>query len=153
MFGFEERRQRWEQDIRNRQRNIVFPDTLLNEARGFRNVLSGSTRLTVVHRFCLIVLGVPSCIGGAFVLRTEIDALRSLEGWLPTTIGIALGMLGGLVSLLSFYLGLRLVIRAVQPSPPAPTLEKPPRPQPVPGIIRRRFSQRPGHRPRRNSLG
>jgi len=149
MFGFEERRQRWEQDIRNRQRNIVFPDTLLNEARGFRNVLSGNARLTLIHRFCLIVLGVPSCIGGAFLIRTEIDALRSLEGWMAITIGIAIAMIGGLIPLISFYLGLRMLIRAVQPSSPTPAVETPRLP-PVPGIIRRRFSQRPGQRPRRN---
>jgi hypothetical protein len=31
----------WERDIINRQRNIVFPDTVLNEARFYRNIASG----------------------------------------------------------------------------------------------------------------
>jgi hypothetical protein len=33
--------QEWEQDVRNRQRNIVFPDTNLNEGRFYRNIASG----------------------------------------------------------------------------------------------------------------
>src|ERR1051326_1922908 len=31
----------WERDVINRQRNIVFPDTVLNEARFYRNIASG----------------------------------------------------------------------------------------------------------------
>ena len=30
--------QEWERDVRNRQRNIVFPDTNLNEGRFYRNI-------------------------------------------------------------------------------------------------------------------
>jgi hypothetical protein len=31
----------WERDVINRQRNIVFPDTVLNEARFYRHIASG----------------------------------------------------------------------------------------------------------------
>jgi len=31
----------WERDVLNRQRNIVFPDTNLNEGRFYRNIASG----------------------------------------------------------------------------------------------------------------
>jgi hypothetical protein len=31
----------WERDVINRQRNIVFPDTILNEGRFYRNIASG----------------------------------------------------------------------------------------------------------------
>jgi hypothetical protein len=31
----------WERDVLNRQRNIVFPDTILNEGRFYRNIASG----------------------------------------------------------------------------------------------------------------
>jgi hypothetical protein len=31
----------WERDVINRQRNIVFPDTVLNQARFYRNIASG----------------------------------------------------------------------------------------------------------------
>src|SRR5216683_7937654 len=43
------RRQLWEQDIRNRLRNIVFPDTLLNTVRGYRNILSGRMKLNALQ--------------------------------------------------------------------------------------------------------
>jgi hypothetical protein len=33
--------QAWERDVLNRQRNIVFPDTNLNEGRFYRNIASG----------------------------------------------------------------------------------------------------------------
>jgi hypothetical protein len=38
--------QEWERDVRNRQRNIVFPDTNLNEGRFYRNLASGKTIFT-----------------------------------------------------------------------------------------------------------
>jgi len=31
----------WERDVINRQRNIVFPDTNLNQGRFYRNIASG----------------------------------------------------------------------------------------------------------------
>jgi hypothetical protein len=33
--------QQWERDVINRQRNIVFPDTNLNQGRFYRNIASG----------------------------------------------------------------------------------------------------------------
>lgn len=36
-------------DVEARQRNIVFPDTASNEARFWRNVISGKTRLSTVQ--------------------------------------------------------------------------------------------------------
>ena len=38
--------QEWERDVRNRQRNIVFPDTVLNEGRFYRNIASGQAIFT-----------------------------------------------------------------------------------------------------------
>lgn len=40
-------RDEWLRDIDNRQRNLVFPATVLNEARLWRNLLRGETPLTV----------------------------------------------------------------------------------------------------------
>jgi hypothetical protein len=40
------KKQEWEQDIINRQRNIVFPDTVLNEGRFYRNLFSREPALS-----------------------------------------------------------------------------------------------------------
>jgi vacuolar-type H+-ATPase subunit I/STV1 len=44
------------QDIRDRQRNIVFPDTVNNEARFWRNIFEGRQRLTLVGKIGLSIL-------------------------------------------------------------------------------------------------
>jgi hypothetical protein len=53
----------WERDVLNRQRNIVFPDTVLNEGRFYRNIASGKavfslgqeTSLRIIVLFVTIV--------------------------------------------------------------------------------------------------
>ncbi len=51
-------REEFQQDIDARQRNIVFPDTAANEARFWRNVMSGRQPLTwpQIIGFALIFL-------------------------------------------------------------------------------------------------
>ena len=44
------------QDIQERQRNVVFPDTVNNEARFWRNIFEGRQRLTLVVRIGLSIL-------------------------------------------------------------------------------------------------
>ena len=44
-----ERREEWEQDIAARQRNVVFPDTVQNEARFWRNLTTGKQKLTIAQ--------------------------------------------------------------------------------------------------------
>jgi hypothetical protein len=44
------KREEWLQDITQRQRNVVFPDTVNNEARFWRNIMEGTQRLTAVQR-------------------------------------------------------------------------------------------------------
>jgi hypothetical protein len=66
------KREQWLQDIEARQRNIVFPDTVNNEARFWRNVIDGKHRLTTIQRvgvglFCLMIAGVALLI--TFPLR------------------------------------------------------------------------------------
>jgi hypothetical protein len=43
------RREEWEQDIRARQKNVVFPDTVQNEGRFWRNLINGKQKLTLVQ--------------------------------------------------------------------------------------------------------
>jgi len=48
--------QEWERDVRNRQRNIVFPDTNLNEGRFYRNLASGKAIFTTGQRVSLLLI-------------------------------------------------------------------------------------------------
>jgi hypothetical protein len=47
--------QEWERDVLNRQRNIVFPDTILNEGRFYRNIASGKAIFTRGQRVSLLL--------------------------------------------------------------------------------------------------
>jgi hypothetical protein len=42
-------RDEWLDDINARQRNVVFPDTAQNEARFWRNIISGKRHLTIAQ--------------------------------------------------------------------------------------------------------
>jgi nucleoside permease NupC len=46
----------WERDVINRQRNIVFPDTVLNEGRFYRNIASGKAVFSRGQKISLTVL-------------------------------------------------------------------------------------------------
>jgi hypothetical protein len=49
-------REKWTQDVRDRQRNVVFPQTLANETRLWRHILDGKT--TPLTWVGLAVLGI-----------------------------------------------------------------------------------------------
>jgi len=46
----------WERDVLNRQRNIVFPDTVLNEARFYRNIASGQAIYRPILKLGVVAL-------------------------------------------------------------------------------------------------
>jgi len=48
-FPMRRGREEWLQDINARQRNTVFPDTVQNEGRLWRNLASGKQKLTIVQ--------------------------------------------------------------------------------------------------------
>ena len=48
--------QKWERDILNRQRNIVFPDTVLNEGRFYRNIASGKAVFSTGQKVSLLMI-------------------------------------------------------------------------------------------------
>ncbi len=72
----------WEQDIINRQRNIVFPDTVLNEGRFYRNIFSRDAEFTRGQRIGLVIWGlcvlVPGCVG----LAGSVSSFRQSRGGL-----------------------------------------------------------------------
>jgi protein-S-isoprenylcysteine O-methyltransferase Ste14 len=46
----------WLQDLRNRQRNTVFPDTVVNQGNFYRNMLAKKARFNPVQRAGLVVM-------------------------------------------------------------------------------------------------
>jgi hypothetical protein len=46
----------WERDVINRQRNIVFPDTNLNQGRFYRNIASGKAVFSRGQKVGLLLL-------------------------------------------------------------------------------------------------
>src|SRR5712671_910414 len=46
----------WECDVLNRQRNIVFPDTNLNEGRFYRNIASGKAVFSRGKKISLLIV-------------------------------------------------------------------------------------------------
>jgi hypothetical protein len=63
-------REEWLQDINARQRNTVFPDTVENEGRFWRNLASGKQKLTIAQ-----------IIGIALMLLTVGAILWSDAAW------------------------------------------------------------------------
>ena len=57
----------WERDVLNRQRNIVFPDTNLNEGRFYRNIASGKAIFSRGQRISLLA------VVGIFLVATSVS--------------------------------------------------------------------------------
>ena len=65
-------------EVEHSQRNIVFPDTAENEARFWRNIISGKEHLSVVQIIGIVLIcGLFS--GAAWDL---LRAMTSIRGWL-----------------------------------------------------------------------
>lgn len=112
-------RREWEQELRDRQRNIVFPDTVRNEGHFYRTLLRRETPLPGVMRFGLLLLATPFFLGGTFVLA------RSIAGFLRPDIAdnaftrwLAFILRGG-ISLACCLFGALMIFRAVFQTPPA----------------------------------
>ena len=60
------------------QRNTVFPDTALNEARFWRNIISGKQRVRAVHVVVIVLV----CGVLAAPVWDMVKAMTSIVGWL-----------------------------------------------------------------------
>jgi hypothetical protein len=105
----------WERDVINRQRNIVFPDTNLNEGRFYRNIASGKAVFSRGQKICLLVIVLFVTIMTSFGLAEAIAstmAQRDLEGKVA-------GFWGGLYLLAILFSGYSLVLKDcyLQPLP------------------------------------
>jgi hypothetical protein len=104
-----------ERDVLNRQRNIVLPDTVLNEGRFYRNIASGKAVFSFGQKACLgiIVLFVTIMVSfGLAQTIASVIAQRDLDG-------IAIGLWGCiyLLAILLFwiFLGAKGLLPATPP--------------------------------------
>ncbi|MGZ4842986.1 MAG: hypothetical protein ACXV5J_14640 [Candidatus Angelobacter sp.] len=72
--------QKWERDIINRQRNIVFPDTVLNEGRFYRNIFSGKAQLNTTQRIGILLIAATFFLLGCFGLADPVRSLLTPNG-------------------------------------------------------------------------
>jgi Flp pilus assembly protein TadB len=85
-------REDWLLQVQQSQRNIVFPDTASNEARFWKNVISGKTPLTTTQRVGLTIIALALGLPLWFIVES---LASSILAWL----------------LLAFYAGLFLLLR------------------------------------------
>jgi hypothetical protein len=105
----------WERDILNRQRNIVFPDTMLNQTRFYRHIIQNKMDLNPIQRAGVLGIGSLSMFLGVSGLVETIVTLRDRGELLA-------GFMTGCLSLSAFFLGFLLIRRAVT----AKSTRKPP---------------------------
>lgn len=106
----------WERDVINRQRNIVFPDTNLNEGRFYRNLASGKAvfsrgqkvSLLLVVAFFFMVNAVDFAGRISFVVSRR----AHIRGW---------DVLPSMLSFIWLLFWIFLTVKALLPAPaPAP---------------------------------
>lgn len=75
----------WERDVLNRQRNIVFPDTNLNEGRFYRNIASGKAVFSRGQKLSLLLILaffiVVNAVGFAGQISLVISRRAHSRGW------------------------------------------------------------------------
>lgn len=94
----------WEQDIINRQRNIVFPDTVLNEGRFYRNLFSRDAEFTTGQRIAMVFFGLcimlgPGCVGlsGSLSSLLQANASSGIFELVPFCLTAAFVLLGAAI--------------------------------------------------------
>ena len=105
----------WERDVINRQRNIVFPDTNLNEGRFYRNIASGKAVFSRGQKVSLLVIVLFVTIMSSFGLAEAIAATMAQRD-LP---GIATGLLGCFDLLAILFFWIFLGVKGLLPASPA----------------------------------
>jgi H+/Cl- antiporter ClcA len=75
------KRSEWQRDVRARQRNVVFPDTTANEARFWRNLITGRQKLSV-SQIIGIVLVCLTLAAAVYVLVSTQLRVTDVQGTL-----------------------------------------------------------------------
>jgi len=110
----------WERDVINRQRNIVFPDTNLNEGRFYRNIASGKAVFSAGQKVGLLVIVLFVTIMTSFGLAQTIASViaqRDLDA-------IAIGLWGCIYLLAVLFFWIFLGVRGLLPAAPARKLRR-----------------------------
>jgi len=110
----------WERDVINRQRNIVFPDTNLNEGRFYRNIASGKAVFSAGQKVGLLVIVLFVTIMTSFGLAQTIASViaeRDLDG-------IAIGLWGCIYLLAILLFWIFLGVKGLLPATPARKVRK-----------------------------
>ena len=102
----------WERDVINRQRNIVFPDTNLNEGRFYRNIASGKAVFSKGQKASLLLILAFFIVVNAVDFSGRISliiARRShIRGW---------NVWPSMVSLIWLLFWIFLTVKALLPQP------------------------------------
>jgi hypothetical protein len=104
----------WERDVINRQRNLVFPDTNLNEGRFYRNIASGKAVFSRGQKFCLLVIVLFVTIATSFGLAQTIASVMAQRD----LAGIAIGFWGCIYLLAILLFWIFLGVRGLVPASP-----------------------------------
>src|SRR5438270_11830050 len=105
----------WERDVTNRQRNIVFPDTNLNEGRFYRNIASGKAVFSPGQKVSLLVIVLFVTIMTSFGLAQAIASViaqRDLDC-------IAIGLWGCIYPLAILLFWIFVAVTGLLPATPA----------------------------------
>lgn len=107
-------REHWEQELRLRQRSVVFPDTVRNEGNFFRGIVYNRARLNGVQRMGAGLFGATFLFTASLFASQVIGAV--VEGpslfWTLSSVGT------GLMSLLFFAVAFKLLFVAILPGKP-----------------------------------
>jgi hypothetical protein len=86
-------KEEWLEDIEQRQRNVVFPDTAGNEARFWRNLVEDKGKLTAIQEVGVAVMVIAAL--GLFFITFEMNGLvQGLIDWV-----LALGFLAAFLGI------------------------------------------------------
>lgn len=104
----------WERDVINRQRNIVFPDTNLNEGRFYRNIASGKAVFSRGQKMCLAIIVLFVTITTSVGLAEAIAATMAQRDF----DGIAVGLWGCVYLLAILFFWIFLGVKGLLPASP-----------------------------------
>lgn len=104
----------WERDVINRQRNIVFPDTNLNEGRFYRNIASGKTVFSLGQKMCLAIIVLFVTITTSFGLAEAIAATMTQRD----LASIVTGLWGCIYLLAILFFWIFLGVKGLLPASP-----------------------------------
>ena len=102
----------WERDVIHRQRNIVFPDTNLNEGRFYRNIASGKAVFSVGQKISLLLILAFFILVNAVDFAGQISFLISRRGHIREW-----GVWPSMISLIWLLFWIFLTVKALLPQP------------------------------------